>query len=222
VCLVFLTGLLILGISASIAQALAGSSPASTDPPWMIPALTHFLILLSSLITSAVLSKGKLSQFGFCLKLAPISLKVVMVSLGIGLVANILLVILGIEADLARGYGAAAIVGLVWIWASICEEALCRGLLQTMFGRALRSDRQSRSWRPSAQVVLGATFFSLMHLPVVMIGVPVGALLILLPTAFLLGCIAGRVREDSRSILPAILVHALFNIAGSISDLLPM
>jgi membrane protease YdiL (CAAX protease family) len=36
--------------------------------------------------------------------------------------------------------------------------------------------------------------------------------------AFLLGLVTGYLRAQSRSLLPAIIVHAMFNIAGSIGS----
>jgi membrane protease YdiL (CAAX protease family) len=87
-----------------------------------------------------------------------------------------------------------------------------------MFALALGKETKSRPLRPSAPVVLAALFFALMHLPLIMLGVSPGALVILLPTAFLLGWIAGYVRERTGSVVPAILVHAVFNVSGSLTD----
>jgi uncharacterized protein len=96
------------------------------------------------------------------------------------------------------------IVLLFWVAASIQEELIFRGLLQSVVARVLCT----RSSFPLAAILV-AVLFGAIH-------APMGLVTVLL--AFLLGLVAGYLRAQSRSLLPAIIVHALFNIAGSIGS----
>jgi membrane protease YdiL (CAAX protease family) len=102
------------------------------------------------------------------------------------------------------------LVVFVWFYASICEEVLTRGLLQTLLsgGRS----RNARGPRFSMPVVLSGLFFGAMHIVLFDSMGPAAVVPIVLAT--LLGFLAGRYREATGSLIPAIIVHALFNIGG--------
>jgi membrane protease YdiL (CAAX protease family) len=88
------------------------------------------------------------------------------------------------------------------VGAAIQEEVIFRGLLQTNFARRL-PDRFSISGATfSYAAITVAVLFGVIHLRVN---------LITAISAFMLGVIAGELRSRSGSILPAILVHAIFN-----------
>lgn len=102
------------------------------------------------------------------------------------------------------------LVLFVWIYASVCEEVLTRGLLQTLIASSL--GRPSAAARFSIPVVVSALFFGAMHL--VLIGRMGAAAVAPIVLATLLGFLAARYREATGSLIPAILVHALFNVGG--------
>ncbi|MGA7964572.1 MAG: CPBP family intramembrane glutamic endopeptidase [Gammaproteobacteria bacterium] len=98
---------------------------------------------------------------------------------------------------------------LLWLYfaigAPIQEEWIFRGLLQAAATRVLAGGDT-----PSAQAAIGgsvlvATVFGLVHLSV---GPWTAA------AALLLGLLAGEARRRSNSVLPAILIHSIFNIGG--------
>ncbi len=212
---VFLLGVVVLAISSGIAQVLTSSSgDDSAGHGWMGPALTHLLMLILSIACFVIIGKGSVRRFGVRFGMPRWVLKALVVGLVIGLLVNLILP----DVKMLEGYSPLAIILLAWIWASICEEVLCRGLLQSLFAMALTQAQESQRMLPSAPVVLAALFFALMHLPVIMLGVPPGAVVILVMAAFALGLIAGYVREHTGSLLPAIVVHSLFNFSGSIVD----
>ncbi len=216
---VFLLGLIILALSATGAEKLVAIlSVGSPAQAWFLPALTHLLLVILSSIGIVAFTKGQVRRYGLVAEFHHGMWRAAVLSMFIGLLANFLLYRVKADVDLLKGYSLAAIVGLVWIWASVSEEIFCRGLLQSLFRTALRPTNHPTPWRPGAAVVLSALFFCLMHLPLVMLGATTRTMLILLPTAFALGWIAGYLRDRSGSVLPAIVVHALFNISGSIVD----
>jgi membrane protease YdiL (CAAX protease family) len=99
------------------------------------------------------------------------------------------------------------IVLLFWISASIQEEIIFRSLIQSVVGRTLTSTSTS-TWEPlSAAAVITAILFALIHIPM---GVFTAC------AAFIAGVLAGELRARSGSILPAMIVHAMLNITGTI------
>lgn len=86
--------------------------------------------------------------------------------------------------------------------AAIQEEVIFRGLLQTNFARRLPDTFSISGASFSYAAIIIAVLFGLIHLRVS----PITA-----ASAFVLGVIAGEFRSGSGSILPAILVHAIFN-----------
>jgi membrane protease YdiL (CAAX protease family) len=112
----------------------------------------------------------------------------------------------------AAGFSALQIVLFVWIYATVVEEILTRGLLQTLVARK-REAAIRHGWL-SESVLVSGVFFGAMHL--VLIRSMGAAAVVPIALATLLGIVAARYRESTGSLLPAILVHALFNIGGSL------
>ncbi|MGH8128516.1 MAG: lysostaphin resistance A-like protein [Gammaproteobacteria bacterium] len=91
--------------------------------------------------------------------------------------------------------------------APIQEEIIFRGLIQTTLTRHLQGTFSLAGMRFSIPAVSAALLFGLIHLgvnPLAAIG------------AFVLGLLAGELRQRSGSLLPAILVHAIFNASAMV------
>lgn len=102
------------------------------------------------------------------------------------------------------------LIVFVWIYASVCEEVLTRGLLQSLIGGwGIASGRAARF---SVPVLVSGLFFGAMHLVLIRSMGATAAVPIVLAT--LLGFLAARYRESTGSLIPAIIVHALFNVGG--------
>ena len=67
-------------------------------------------------------------------------------------------------------------------------------------------------------MIVGAAFFSLMHLMAFAGRINPVTLVVFLIVAFILGLIAGYQLEKTGSLIPAIIVHMMFNISGAIVD----
>jgi len=93
------------------------------------------------------------------------------------------------------------------IGASIQEEIIFRGLLQTMLARQFPATLSFIGTSLSYAAIIVALVFGLIHLEVN----PTTA-----AAAFVLGLFSGELRYRSGSLLPAILVHALFNAFAAI------
>src|SRR5215467_10780410 len=97
-------------------------------------------------------------------------------------------------------------IGLYFIvGASVQEEVIFRGLIQSMVEERWAASICSTSI--SVAVAFTAALFGLIHLEVG-VAVAVGAVM--------LGLVAGELRRRSGSLLPAIVVHSLFNCVDAV------
>ena len=176
-------------------------------------------ILVCSLALSIWLTKGRMSSFGFTKGSFRLTPKFFLWLLPMLAVAT--LQAAGSPAGSSSNPTTAAlgspvaIILTVWIYASVCEEIFTRGLLQSWLSPlAAYRIRLLRRWPLSAPVLLGALFFGAMH---VVLWPKMGAeALAVMFMAFILGVIAGYYREKTGSLIPAILVHAFFDIGGTV------
>lgn len=105
----------------------------------------------------------------------------------------------------------------VWVYASVSEEVLARGLLQSLLRPLARVRLPIGGGRHlSFPVVLSAAFFGCMH--VVLSDVLGSAVVAVIVLTTLLGLVAGYYRERTGGLVPAIIVHSLFNIGGSLPN----
>jgi len=102
------------------------------------------------------------------------------------------------------------LVVFVWLYASVCEEVLARGLLQSLVAGPDRVLGDRRTF--SMPILMSALFFGAMHLVLIGSMGPAAGVSIVLAT--LLGYVAARYRASTGSLIPAIMVHALFNVGG--------
>ena len=94
------------------------------------------------------------------------------------------------------------------VGAAIQEEVIFRGLLQTTLARQFPATFSFSRTSLSYAAIIIALLFGLIHLEVNPI---TGA------AAFILGLLSGELRRRSGSLLPSILVHAVFNAFSAIS-----
>ncbi len=177
--------------------------------------VSHSLMLVLSILAMWLISKGRLGFFGFTTKTYTFSPHIFLWILPTAAI--------GIAQALALPHGQAPrtfiqltnaqTVVFVWIYASLCEETLVRGLLQSLLGGLAEAGVAVRS-KLSLPVVVSALAFGAMHLG--LIGrIGAAAIPIILMTIFL-GFVAAHYREKTGSLLPAILVHMFFNMGGTL------
>jgi len=176
--------------------------------------ITHSIMLVCSIGILWVATKGKLALGGFTWGSYRFSPRILAWVLPTATLST-LSVFLAPAEEAAKGpaddFTKLQVILFVWIYASICEEVLTRGLLQTLLsgGGSLDSARPRRLSMP---VVLSALFFGAMHIVLVRSMGPAAIPVIVLAT--FLGLVAARYRERTGSLIPAVMVHMLFNIGG--------
>jgi membrane protease YdiL (CAAX protease family) len=200
-----------LALVARYAVRLVPVPPASFFPPSFV---THSVMLALSVAAMWLLSKGRLDRYGLRKGTYEFRPRILMWVLP----TAVLSIASAVASPAGQGTGGPIggltklqLVVFVWVYASISEELLTRGLLQTLLSGNSR-DGAPAPRRLSMPVLVSALFFGSMHIVLVKSMGPAAVPVILL--AVFLGLIAARYREKTGSLLPAIIVHALFNIGG--------
>lgn len=101
-----------------------------------------------------------------------------------------------------------------WIGAPIQEETVFRGLIQTVAEQRYSKRIKLGKLELPVSALISALLFALVHIATLRLGASLGMALFTVGGAFLLGLLAGWLRAKTASLLPGIVVHALFNILG--------
>jgi membrane protease YdiL (CAAX protease family) len=200
-------------LSAATVVAMKLPTPRGSFLPASF--ITHSMMLVLSVVAILLISKRRLDLYGFTRGTFRFRPQILLWALPSAMLAT--------AQALASPRGQAPhmlfpltkiqTVLFVWIYASICEETLVRGLFQTMLRGASAADTDTRVGL-SYRVTMSGLFFGAMHLVLIrMIGI--AAIPIAVMTGFL-GCVLAWYRERTGSLLPSILIHALFNIGGAV------
>ena len=209
---------LIMGLAISIVTLKAPDifKVTETSPPWLSAFITHTFMWILTILITILLTKGEIGNYGFTKGKFRLSPKIFL-----WVIPTAILSVIGFIAS-RSGEDVKEILELshlqdiifIWIYASICEEVFTRGLLQSFLSPLTRYGiNLSKKLRLSLPVLFSGLYFGMMHIVAIdKMGPPV----ILFAT--LLGIITGYYREKTESLIPAIIIHALFNIGG----MLPM
>jgi membrane protease YdiL (CAAX protease family) len=123
-------------------------------------------MVLFSLLAALAIGRGQLGRFG--LRRCPLRaiFRGAAVGFGIGALAEGAGALLRLPVPaFVQSYSIAQQVLLIWLWASLAEEVLVRGLLQGMMATWANRSIGPLSLRLAWPVVAGAVFFAAMHLP---------------------------------------------------------
>jgi membrane protease YdiL (CAAX protease family) len=207
---------LALVLAAVVALAARYSARVVTVPDSsFIPQsfVTHTVMLLLSIAAMLVISKGRLDLYGLTAAKYQFTPRILLWAMPTA-VLTIASIAMSPQARASAGSTELTrlqLVVFVWIYASIGEEVLTRGLLQTLLS-GKEGSRVSPRRRLSMPVVVSALFFGAMHI-FLFESMGAEAVPVILLVIFL-GFVAARYRESTGSLLPAVIVHALFNIGG--------
>ena len=104
----------------------------------------------------------------------------------------------------------------VWILASIVEEIIFRGLILTYLSSRIYTSFSIFRIRITHATLIAAILFSLAHFMLLLKGAGGAQMAFIAVMTFVLGIGAGYFREKTGSLVPAIIIHMLFNICGEI------
>ena len=216
-------GFIILAISGSISIGITENLGESYS--WLMAPILHTAMLILSVALIYFFSRKDISSYG--LKMAePKYLKHAVIN---GSMAAILVgicsVIFGelfpdINTDPADEFNFIQIIIFVWIYASICEEFLSRGLIQSFLSPLIGYRIRIFNFHISLPILVVVLFFGLKHFGLITTGADLLFVCFIVFFGIIVGIMAGYYREISGSIIPAIIIHALFNIWGTILNLI--
>lgn len=197
-------GLLILLFVAVYAPAFALAGSVSRSSAMIVPlTIAVSVVIAAGLIAFFIRSRGmSAAEFGLRRCAPKYSVVALIVGLPFALVVTWCISHAHEPGPLA---GLSIPIGLSILYfgigAPIQEEVIFRGLLQSVLSRSLALRDASAHAAP----LIVAVLFGAIHL---VVG-PVTAV-----CALVLGIVAGELRLRSGSLLPAVIVHALFNLCG--------
>ena len=186
------------------------------SPEWMGVFVNYAIMLAVSLILVIASSMGDPSSFGF-------TRPKVGGGYGAGITWGLILGAIASIVTLAsraggmsplKGLSFVQIVLLVWVFASVAEEVLVRGYVQSYLEPLTNRGFTVFRMRISLPVILSAIFFAAMHIILLATGTSFLTTYIIVVFAFFLGLIAAYQRERTGSLLPPIAAHVSFNIGG--------
>jgi len=179
-------------------------------------------MLFFSVVFVFIVGRGKLKSYGLRISFSFPFGRVVIYSLILGFVSGLIITVADFSIENApwADMSNLQMVINVWIIASITEEVLFRGLIQGYLHSERRHGFKLGKVFLSLPVIVSAILFGLLHLMLLTVGADPRMVAVVIVFATFMGVIAGYYREKSNSLLPAILIHACFNIGGSFMALL--
>jgi membrane protease YdiL (CAAX protease family) len=189
--------------------------PRNTFAPSSV--VTHGLMLLGTIAAALVLGRTAWSRFGFIRGTYRFRPGILLWVLPTAIPTS-----LGLLSKSPAGRPRAPFEGsalqtilFVWVVASICEEVFARGLLQGLLSAwSKRGIRLFGRWFIGLPAWISGLLFGLGHLVLWPMMGPMTILICI--SATLLGIVAGTYRQATGSLIPAILVHLLFNVGGTL------
>lgn len=186
-----------------------------------------YILILSVLMIWFVNNKS-FSNYGFVRaknisypKMTFVSIKILLSSMIIGGILFVGILRNYFPADNTKTFPSQSILQMVliiWIWSSITEEFLSRGLVQGFMNHL----KNIKFLGLSISVIFSGLFFGFMHLSLLKSGMAYWFVGMIVFNATIVGLLAAYYRERSDSILPAIYIHILANVVGSAPLLISM
>ena len=222
--LVLMLGYIILTGSGKISSQLVKLLPEIFQTDFYLKNIgLKFLFVLFSIVTMLLIPKMKLSDFGLKLpkriNYFKLIWQTVAITLGGGIIFGLLF--MGLlrnlfndtnEMGFPDGGSFLKTIIVVWLWSSICEEIFNRGLIQSL----LNIFKKYKFCKLSLSVWISGIIFGAMHFSVFKICSSIFFVLFIVFNTTTVGVLAAYYREKSESVYPAILVHILANVAGSL------
>lgn len=181
-----------------------------------------FYMLILSIITILVINKGSLKNYGFSTakdtNYLKMTLITIAITIGAFIIGNILFIVILSHLFPTENTNVFPKVDslieqilTVWIWSSICEEVLVRGLLQGFMNHL----KTKKILGLSLSVIISGLLFGSMHLSLISAGMGIWFVSFILFNTTIIGLLAAYYREKSESLIPPILIHIIANVVGS-------
>jgi len=180
--------------------------------PYMEHVVFKLYILILSVVMIWFVNNKSIENYGFkkpkkinYLKMAFITIAVTLISLTVGEIIFIDILGQSPSSETMNAFSKLSLLQTIltiWLWSSITEEFLVRGLIQGFMNHL----KNKKVMGLSIPVIFSGLFFGAMH-------ITTGVAYIVFFTT-IGGFVMAYYREKSDSILPAIYVHILANVTG--------
>lgn len=214
-------GIFVLMISSMLLMYFSKNTKLFENFQYVKIGFMHISMIIVSLLLILIINRGKLHDYGFNINLEFNIVKIVVISVTFGFFSVFISSFMKNSGSFISTIDFTLIHNIlfVWILASIAEEVLTRGLIQGYLLSFSNIGFQVLKIKISLPVIISAVFFGAMHLMLLQMGLPIQRVMIIVIFGFILGIIAGNLRESTNSLFPAILVHCCFNIGATIPTL---
>lgn len=210
-------GLVVFVAAGTLAQLAGPHLPGSASlREWLSTVVFQLFMGLVATVIMLLTGRGRLGGFGFR---RPSHLPLGRILLVVAVAEVVVtLVLLPFQragpAHFAAEYSWWQIVIGVLLVASTMEEVLSRGLVQGVAEPLRAVGLRLGETRLSLPVITAAFFFSLMHVPLLLMGIDTVTGVQILLSTLVLGLIAGFYREGTGSLVPAVIAHVWANVCG--------
>jgi len=184
--------------------------------PWLPVPIVAGITLVMALILISIFSRFNFSDYGFKLSRDLMILKALICGVVIG---GVLSFAGSFVPSRELSFGSLTFLQrllVFWILASVTEEIIFRGLIQTYLSWHISGSVTIFRSQLTTAGLITATFFGLVHLALLSQGAATLQAITIVLVALILGIIAGYFRDKTGSLVAPIIVHSLFNITGSI------
>ena len=188
--------------------------------PWMPIPIVISVTLCMAMLLIAIVGEGQFTQYGFKLPKGSDVWKALAIGFLVGTLLDVAAELGGVGLTSGGQPPFLYTILLFWIGAPIQEEVIFRGLFQSHLSHHVKHSITVWKWKLTVPALIGAITFSLVHLALLSVEASLGGVLLAAIGAFILGIIAGYFRTETDSLVEPIIVHALFNITGTVFELL--
>jgi len=182
-----------------------------------------FYMLVLSVLFILLINNGSIKSYGFQKPQNIKYLKMIFVTIGITVGAFIfgMILFMGILSHifppentkgLPEPSSLIEMILTVWIWSSICEEVLVRGLMQSF----IQNLKSKKFLKLSLPVWISGLFFGAMHISLFFAGKGHWFVSFIVFNTTVIGLLTAYYREKTDSIISPIIIHFLANFVGSI------
>lgn len=212
-----LLAFLILVISSIFLMTVSRQSNLFINVPFIEKTFLHTSMLFFSIMVILILGKGKMVGYGFIWSMDFPFIRIVLLSVMLGFISSLVINLFFHTSVATPGanFSFPEKIMYIWVWASICEEVLTRGLIMGFLAPLKHYGIKLSGIFISLPVIVAALFFGAMHLMLLSLGASLFTVLNIVVFGIILGLIAGYYKERSNSLLPAVIVHICFNVGAS-------
>jgi membrane protease YdiL (CAAX protease family) len=185
--------------------------------------ILKFFMLLYSLIAILLVNNGRFTGFGFNyaknVKFFKFTFRIIGITFAAFIIGVVLFMVIlnkvfptGNSTGFPEQNSIIQMILTIWIWSSLCEEVLVRGLIQSY----IQHLQTIKFFRLSLPVLVSGFFFGAMHLSLISAGMGAWFVTFTVFNTTIIGLLAAYYREKTDSLIPAFWVHFLANFVGSI------